>query len=302
MSPNSEITGWRRFFHLKFRFGLAKLPLFPARYRLCTDGLPDTFFRWTRVMPFMDPVRGAFDFALYGWDVRELRFLRRFLRPGMTFADIGAHHGLYAVLAAQQVGDTGRVLAFEPSPACFRRLRWHARLNGAGAVELFSHGVGARDGRATLYVPTQGIDTVSSLRPTGVTPSPMRRVEIDLVALDTVAATRGLRALDLVKLDVEGAEAEVLEGAGRVLGELRPLWLFEALDSTAGAWGSSARALVERFGALGHELFEYTPEGYLRPHTVRAEYPLDSNCNLLAVPIPLLDRVTALIADGNSAR
>jgi len=81
-------------------------------------------------MAYVDPVKGAFNFDLWGWDVRELRLLQRFLTPGMTVIDVGAHHGLYAILAARQVGATGRVIAFEPAPSVRRRLRWHLRLNG----------------------------------------------------------------------------------------------------------------------------------------------------------------------------
>jgi FkbM family methyltransferase len=282
-TDTAPLDGWRRTLHYKLRFGLARLPLFPARYRLRTGGEPDFFFRWTRVMPFMDPGKGAFDFELYGWDVRELRFLRRFLQPGMTFVDLGAHHGLYSVLASALVGPAGRVLAFEPTPSIVRRLRWHVRLNGGRNVEVFAAAVGAKKSTVTLFVPTHGVDTISSLRPPGRTSAPVQRIEVELVALDDVIAARHLEAVDLIKLDVEGAEPQVLDGATQLLARQRTLWLFEALDSTSAEFGGSARALVDRFAA-GHALFEFTPEGWLQPHTPRESYPHDSNCNLLAVP------------------
>lgn len=294
-----EISGWARTFHLKLRFGLSKLPVCPVRYRLCTPGGADVFYWWTRVMPFMDPVRGAFNFELYGWDVRELRFLVRLLRPGMTFVDIGAHHGLYAILAARAVGATGRVLAFEPSPTVARRLRWHLRLNAARRVELETCALADRASTMTLYVPIGGVDTISSLRPPDLGSGRTRRVEVEVSTLDTITAARRFQAIDLVKLDVEGAELAVLAGATDVLRRHQPMWLFEALDSTAGTFGSSGRALVDRFVALGHRVFEFTPEGWLQPHAPRAVYPLDSNCNLLAVPPAKHPVASALLAPGS---
>lgn len=293
MHSGAELTGWQRTLHLKFRFGLAKLPLWPVRYRLQTPGYPDFFYRWTRVMPFMDPVRGAFDFELYGWDVRELRFLRRHLGPGMKFIDVGAHHGFYSVLARTLVAGDGRVLAIEPSPRCVRRLRWHLRLNHATDVDVWPVAVGARRQRSGLFVPTRGVDTTSSLRLNAAGPCP-QRIDVEVFTLDEIVAARGLRAVDLVKLDVEGAESAVLDGATHVLRNFAPLWIFEALDVTAAAWGTSGRDLVARFVDMGHAVFEFREDGRLGRHQLRSAYPLDSNCNLLAVPINKCGIVAAL--------
>ncbi len=296
LRPASNLAGMRRTLHLKIRFGLARLPIFPVCYRLRTSGLPDLRFLWTRVIPFMDPARGAFDFELYGWDTRELRFLRRFLRPGMAVADIGAHHGLYSITAARCVGPSGRVDAFEPSPAAFRRLRWHLRLNRAGGVAAHPYAIADRRARSTLHVPAGGVDTLSSLRPPGVGRGRVRRVEVDVLPLDEAAERGGWPGLDLVKLDAEGAEAAVLDGAPRVIARHRPIWLFEALDATSAAWGLSGQALVERFCRLDCLIFEFTPTGWLRPHAPRVAYPLQRNCNLLAAPRDRAEAVACLAA------
>jgi FkbM family methyltransferase len=296
-SPQArELIGWKRTFHLKFRFGFSKLPLFPARYRLRTSGHDDFFYRWSHVMPFMDPARGAFDFGLYGWDVRELRFLRRFLQAGMTFVDIGANHGLYSVQAAAAVGKSGRVIAFEPGPSAFRRLRWHLALNSAQHVEAHRCAVGATAGRETLYIPARGLDVTSSLRfgrlAAGIK---VKSVPVEVVRLDDFATAHRLAAIHLIKLDVEGAESLVLEGSAQVVRAQQPIWLFEAVDETAQAFGGTARDLVNHFTAHGCRLFEFTSEGWLQPHQPRDLYPLDSNCNLLAVPPARHDLVSHLV-------
>ena len=66
----------------------------------------------------------------------ETRFVERLLRPGMTVVDVGAHHGLYTLLASKRVGRKGRVIALEPSPREFRRLKKHLRWNRCSNVQL----------------------------------------------------------------------------------------------------------------------------------------------------------------------
>lgn len=302
-SPPQQLSGWNRWCQLKLRFGLAKLPLFPVRYRLRTPGLPDVTFRWTRVMAFMDPVKGAFNFDLWGWDVRELRFLRRFLSPGMRFIDIGAHHGLYAVLASQCVGRTGRVDAFEPVPGIQRRLRWHLRLNGASNASAHACAIGAARGKSEMFIPVGGVDTISSLRRPTIGTGVTRQVEVEVLPLDEfVGAVRPANDC-FVKLDVEGGELAVLAGAQRFIREQRPLWMFETIDATAATWGTTARALVERFIALDHEIFSFTPEGLLQPHELRSRYPdpaEESNCDLLAVPAEKTHLIRHLLAEASA--
>lgn len=289
---------WRRFLHVKLRFAMARLPLCPARYRLVTPGVADDHFLWTRVMPFIDPDHGAFDFQIRGWDARELRFLRRYLRSGMRFIDVGAHHGLYSILASRCVGPEGSVSAFEPEPGCFRRLRWHTKLNGAAAVELFPCGLGAREETAEFHVPTRGIDTVSSLRPNAFTGNTSRRIRIRLVPLDSIACKSGAKTVDFVKLDAEGAELLILDGAAETIRLHQPLWLFEALDDTASSWGHAGRDLVARFLSMGCSIYGLREDGLLLPHEPRQSYPLDSNCNLLAVPASRSDGIRHLIHHG----
>lgn len=153
----------------------------------------------------------------------------------------------------------------------------------------------ARAGQATLFVPTGGVDTISSLRAPCGGGVPTQKVDVQVVPLDEFAAAQQVATVDLIKLDVEGGEMEVLAGAERLLRERQPCWMFEALDVTAAAWQGSGRALVERFLELGHQVFEFTPEGWLQPHELKTAYPHVSNCNLLAVPAGKVDQIRQLL-------
>ena len=84
-------------------------------------------FWWSYVVPYFDATRGFFDY--WGHDLGDLRFLWRNLKPGIVFLDIGAHHGIYSIVAAKKLGTNGTVVAFEPSSREYRRLRLHLRLN-----------------------------------------------------------------------------------------------------------------------------------------------------------------------------
>jgi hypothetical protein len=89
-------------------------------------------FWWSYIVPYFDARRGFFDY--WGHDLGDLRFLWKTLRPGMVFLDVGAHHGVYSIVAAKKLGHRGTVVAFEPSPTEYRGLRLHVRQNRLSSV------------------------------------------------------------------------------------------------------------------------------------------------------------------------
>jgi FkbM family methyltransferase len=141
--------------------------------------------------------------------------LRSVIRPGMTVADIGAHIGFTTLLLAQLVGPTGTVIAFEPDPQSFARLRRNIDLNALTNVHLRPEAVADRPG--TLRFAAQG-ETTSHLASHGE-----EGVDVPVVSLDDLPYR-----FDLIKIDVEGHEASVLQGMSRILqGNNRPALLIE---------------------------------------------------------------------------
>jgi FkbM family methyltransferase len=158
----------------------------------------------------------------------EAEILGRFLaelRPGDRVFDVGANIGLYAVPAALTVGTGGRVEAFEPIPLWHRRLGENVALNGLEKiVRLHPVALAATEGTATLTMKAIQGSGMASLKasydealPAGVA----TRVEARLVRGAEFAASAGLGRPDVVKIDVEGAEMEVLEGLGNLLDTCR---------------------------------------------------------------------------------
>ena len=80
----------------------------------------------------LDATRGFFEY--WSHDLGELRFLWKTLRPGMVFRDVGAHHGVYSIVAAKKLGHHGTGVAFEPFSTEYRALRLHAQQNRLSSV------------------------------------------------------------------------------------------------------------------------------------------------------------------------
>jgi FkbM family methyltransferase len=162
--------------------------------------------------------------------------LARILAPGMVFVDAGANWGYFSLLAAPRVGPSGAVLAIEADPRIFARLDANLRLNAWPQLRARPLAVSSADGIVVLegYVEGSSNRGVSRIRPEGVAGDGLFQVRA--VAIDALLATEGLPFVDAIKIDVEGAEADVLAGMrdgirahryARVFIELHPTLLAE---------------------------------------------------------------------------
>ena len=133
----------------------------------------------------------------------------RELKPA-AFIDIGANFGIYTCIIGRQKL-AGRLIAFEPNPAVAIHLREHIQLNAIPAVEIHLAAAGARPHRAALTVCPPGHDALAS-----VVPAQPGSIDIDVVALDDTLSFIG--APLVIKIDVEGYELEVLQGAKNLFG------------------------------------------------------------------------------------
>jgi FkbM family methyltransferase len=137
--------------------------------------------------------------------------LRRLIQPGMVVADVGANIGLLTLVMAWATGPGGRVIAFEPEAVPRSNLEKMKHLNGLSWVEVRDQAVGERAGRLTFHV--SDIIGHSSLYALPDAEE-ARTVEVEVVRLDDVAPAK---RLDVVKIDVEGAELDVLAGMKGVI-------------------------------------------------------------------------------------
>ena len=147
------------------------------------------------------------------YEREQTRLFERLVRPGDTVLDVGAHVGYYTLLASVLVGDSGRVHAFEPNPRNAEFLRRHLLANRRRNVRVEQLAVSDRAGAARFDFGT-GSGT-GHLADGGA-------LEVHTVRLDDYCAERGL-APSAIKIDVEGAETFVLDGARETLRRHRPV-------------------------------------------------------------------------------
>jgi len=173
------------------------------------------------------------------------------LGPGMTVVDIGAHAGLYTLIASKLVGAQGRVFAFEPSPRERLRLQAHVRLNRCRNVTIEPVALGDRDGEATLFVVQNSETGCNSLRPGDV--GDTRPVTVGLRRLDDYLTRGTITRVDVMKMDVEGAELSVLRGAEHLFRTTRPTLLCEIEEARIAPWGYCGRDIVDLVASWGYD-------------------------------------------------
>jgi FkbM family methyltransferase len=192
-------------------------------------------------------------------EAAERAFVRERLQPGDVFFDIGANLGLFTLTAAQCVGPTGHVYAFEPSSREAALLEENIRLNGFDNVTIVREALSDHVGEAEFVVATDG-GTNSLARNTH--PEQILQ-KIDIVRLNTLdefVAQHGIDRIAMMKIDVEGGECAVLRGgAGLFQRADAPITLSEFCDLTANGFGSSGRDLFDIWTSYGYTLYSLQP-------------------------------------------
>jgi FkbM family methyltransferase len=216
------------------------------------------------------------------FEARETRFMEIFLQPGMTVLDIGAHHGYYTLLASIMVETKGSVVAFEPSRREGLRLKRHIRMNGCTNVVIEQAALGAAAGEADLYLVDGPEDYCNSLRPPAVSAQTCK-VRVRVQTLDQFLARHRIGDIDFIKLDVEGAELDVLRGASGLLSQSwRPVFMIEVYDIRTQPWGYNAREIVQFIAERGYTWFRLEESGKPLPADLASP---SFDANLVAVPI-----------------
>ena len=143
------------------------------------------------------------------------RLFQRLVSPGMVVIDIGAHVGYYTLISARLTGPKGKVYAFEPDPDNHATLLRNIELNGYHNVVVARKAVSDRVGDAQLYLSATASGNHSIYRH-GLTES--ESVPVEITTVDSMLEELGWPHIDLVKIDVEGAEVAVLDGMTQLLG------------------------------------------------------------------------------------
>jgi FkbM family methyltransferase len=240
------------------RFGLERIPGVPAAYRyLKRRILPEgtVLVKTGDSFLYVDLADEVMTPTLLG-KVRkryELELFESLLRPGMVVLDVGANIGYFTVTSARRVGDSGRVYAFEPETHNFDLLLKNIDLNGLTNVAPVQKAISDREGSRTLFVSRYNLGSHSFAAENA--PDSEARVEVETVTLDEFwQSSLGAGRVDLMKMDCQGAEALIVDGAQRLLAKNDLRILMECWPFGLKKMGCSAAHLVSKLESLGYTI------------------------------------------------
>ena len=216
------------------------------------------------------------------WFEKEVTFVARWLRPGMTVIDIGANLGVYCLAMARLVGPAGRVFAYEPSSETRRLLTLSKEMNGLEHLHISAAALsdGEREGHLQLAASSE-LNALGSGGP-GET--------VRITSLDAEQKARNWGAIDFIKIDAEGEEERILAGAGSFFADRSPLVMFEI---KAGAKQNTA--LPAAFIAMGFGVYRLLAGAPVLVPVDAQEHLDNYELNLFAAKP---DRAAALAREG----
>jgi len=234
--------------------------------------------------------------ALYtgGWaDWHEMGFIKRYLRPGDAFLDVGANVGVYSLLAAWRVGATGRIDAFEPAPETLERLRENLAISGVSNVHVHALAVSDRAGHVRFVSGSDAMNHLAADGDGGDSHDGGERARIIDVPCDLLDRQVGDRRYAMGKIDIEGAEPLALRGARRMLAAANPpVWLLE-MNGRLRQFGCTEDEFAAWLGEAGYRLALYDAD---RGELTFSDRPWRERENVLAVAETAIDEVHSRLA------
>jgi FkbM family methyltransferase len=255
-----------------------------ARHAPQTPLLINDFRGHSRFKCFLREHMGGQIFFRGSYSGDQLTIIEKLLDAHSVFIDVGANQGEFSIAAAKIV-QQGKVIAFEPVSEYRERLLENIRLNDFDNVQVIAAALGEQEGSLPIY--DQQEDFKDGTRHEGLPTlfaSDSRRHPRETVPvkrLDDVLEGSGISRVDVIKLDIEGAEWIALRGAVNTLARYRPILILEVGRETCLAAGYEPEALIEWLTALNYRI-----ETIIDGGKTQATYPalLGDFQNVVAYP------------------
>jgi FkbM family methyltransferase len=186
------------------------------------------------------------------WEPEIWAAISEALSEQAIFLDVGAHIGYDSLKASLLVGDSGRVVAFEPNPNTVVQLRSNVEASGARNVIVQPIACTDKETTLTLFDSTAGGNSGSSSLSRENAGSASKSYSVPGRPIDDVVEELGLRRVDVLKADVEGAELIVLRGASKTLNRFHPKLILEVVPRQLANMGTSVEELEAFVQSLGY--------------------------------------------------
>lgn len=186
----------------------------------------------------------------------EQAFFWRYLRPGDTFVDCGAHFGLFSMLAAHAMDGNGTILSIEPNSSTQKLLSENLSVHSNGFGRLVNAAVSDFEGEAAFYVNNHGAAQGSLVG------SEHQPISVPVTTLDQLIKAHNFSRIDLLKIDIEGAELSALHGAKDALARkaIKTMVIEFTPDNLKKA-GTSREEIIDYLASFGAEVFDLSPSG-----------------------------------------
>jgi FkbM family methyltransferase len=227
----------------------------------------------------------------FEWET--ITFIDRYLRPGDVVLDVGANVGMFAYAALRWLGNDGRVICFEPLPWAAEAIEQNSKRNGLDE-RLRVHRLAASDRHGTVDF-TADQDVSSHIAWTHAGGLRRAQLTVDTRPLDSIVPLE--RCHSLMKLDIEGAEFQALQGFEQHLARADPpVIVFEAHDHSLKKMGSSRQEVLDLLAAHDYEIcsFDARTAELAEPHAAMAD--------LIAVHRGALSQVRARLSSAHASR
>ncbi len=245
-----------------------------------TEPIREFEFRGMRMKVDISKSMGESIYWRGAHDWRPIFVLDRYLKFGQTFIDVGANQGEYSIWAARKVAPSGSVIAFEPMDTLYKQLNENMRLNPFHNQLFKSLKIGLSDkpGEMNLYGKASSNEGVNTMFPTAEHTELIQKIPLD--TLDSQLEKLACKQVDFIKIDVEGAELQVLKGATETLVKHKPLLLIEVNEEASQAAGYTSDDILVFLRSFGYQFHEIGLRGRLKS----IENIGLSFCNILATP------------------
>ena len=250
--------------------------IFPILQRIFWHKVKTRSAYWEKLIEKNDPVQVStldnINYILYKNDVlskyiyagrfewEDQEWIKSFLKPGMVFYDIGANIGFYTFIAAKAVGPTGKVYSLEPAIKTFNQLKENIKVNPslADRISAFQVAASNKSEEQEIYVSTGDLAAWNSLvKPEGS--SGFEPEKIQTKKLTELVNENNWAAPNLIKIDVEGWESFVIDGAKEIIETYKPVILIEFTKEHLMRTGTTYSIIKNKLIDLGYDFYEYIP-------------------------------------------